>query len=356
MTSRRTASNTLLTIGLVAALALFLAWADANLDPYKVRIICLAGINAALALALNLVNGYTGQFSLGHAGFAAIGAYATALLTMSPAQKEAVFFMVPLVSPLNHVQWPFLPALLVSGVLAGFAGFLVGAPALRLRGDYLAIATLAFAEIIRVVFTNARAVTNGALGLKAIPAYTNVWWSWGFAILVIVLLRNLLRSSYGRALKAIRDDEVAAEAMGARLFYHKMFAFALSAAISGVAGGLLANLLTTIDPGMFRFLLTYQILLIVVLGGIGSNTGSVIAATVITIAVELLRAVEEPFSLGSLRFSGVPGMRMVLFSLLLVIVVVFFRRGLMGNRELGWSDLRPNRCPFRKGSVNRDLS
>ncbi|MBC7077203.1 MAG: branched-chain amino acid ABC transporter permease [Synergistales bacterium] len=339
MTRYRGVPRFVLDLSAIAVLALVLALADYGLDPYKLRILNLAGINTALALALNLVNGYSGQFSLGHAGFAAIGAYTTALLTMSPAQKQAVFFMVPLVSPLDQIQWPFLPSLVVAGIMAAIAGVLVGGPALRLRGDYLAIATLCFAEIIRVIFTNAKALTNGALGLKAIPPYTTIWWSWGFAVLVIVALRNLLASTYGRALKGIRDDEVAAEAMGVSLFYHKMLAFVLSAGISGVAGGLLANLLTTIDPNMFRFLLTYQILLIVVLGGMGSNTGSVIAAVVVTAAMELLRAVEQPFQIGPLALPGIPGMRMVLFSALLVAVVLFFRQGLMGTRELGWQDL-----------------
>jgi len=315
---------------------LFIYWADSSWDGYKLRIFNLCGIYIILALSLNLVNGFTGLFSLGTAGFMAVGAYTSALLTMSPQMKEMAFFLKPLIWPLNQIQIPFFPALIIAGILSGLVGFLIGFPVLRLRGDYLAIATLGFGEILRVIIINAQGLTNGALGLKGIPKYTTVWWSWGLALLTIFLMVNIVKSSYGRALKAIREDEIAAQAMGINLFYHKITAFTLSAFFAGIGGALLGNLITTVDPTMFVFQLTFQILLIVVLGGMGSITGSVIAAVVVTILMEALRAVESPMTIGSLYIPGIPGMRMVIFSVLLMVVILFYRQGFMGQREFAW--------------------
>ncbi|MBE6083627.1 MAG: branched-chain amino acid ABC transporter permease [Tissierellaceae bacterium] len=300
-----------------------------TLDPYKLRILNLCGIYVVLGLSLNLINGFTGLFSLGHAGFMAIGAYTTALLTMPPAMKEMNFFMQPIVPFLANVEWSFLPALLMGGLVSAIMGFLIGAPVLKLTDDYLAIATLGFAEIIRVVFTNLQSITNGALGLKGIPATTNVWWSWGMAILTILLLKYLMKGSYGIAFKSIKDDEIAAQAMGINLFKHKIMSFTIGSFLAGIGGGLLGNLLGTIDPNMFRFPLTFNILLIVVLGGLGSIKGTTVAAVIITIMMEALRFLDESINLGFVSFEGIPGMRMVVFSVLLMAVVIFRKEGLL---------------------------
>jgi branched-chain amino acid transport system permease protein len=334
------------TLAALVALVLLLAWAQTGLfglfspwDAYTVRILNLCAINVGLGLALNLVNGFTGQFSLGHAGFMAVGAYVSALLIMPPAVKQMNFFMVPLVPALRNIELPFVAGILAGGAASAILGFLIGAPVLRLRGDYLAVATLGFAEIIRVLIVNLKPLTNGALGLKGIPGYTNLWWSFGYAVFTTWLMVKLTSSSYGRALKAIREDEVAAQAMGVNVFYHKMLAFTLAAFLAGVGGALQGSLITSIDPNMYRFPLTFQILLIVVLGGMGSITGTVIAATLVTWLMELLRVVESPLTLGTLTLPGIPGMRMVVFSLLLIIVVLFYRNGLMGDKEFSWNAL-----------------
>ncbi len=300
-----------------------------TLDPYKLRILNLCGIYVVLGLSLNLINGFTGLFSLGHAGFMAIGAYTTALLTMPPAMKEMNFFMQPIVPFLANVEWSFLQALLMGGLVSAMMGFFIGAPVLKLTDDYLAIATLGFAEIIRVVFTNLQGITNGALGLKGIPATTNVWWSWGMAILTILLLKYLMKGSYGIAFKSIKDDEIAAQAMGINLFKHKIMSFTIGSFLAGIGGGLLGNLLGTIDPNMFRFPLTFNILLIVVLGGLGSIKGTTVAAVIITIMMEALRFLDESINLGFISFEGIPGMRMVVFSVLLMAVVIFRKEGLL---------------------------
>ncbi|HKM38710.1 MAG TPA: branched-chain amino acid ABC transporter permease, partial [bacterium] len=208
---------------------------------------------------------------------------------------------------------------------------------LRLKGDYLAIATLGFAEIIRVVIVNMRSLTNGALGLKNIPGHTNLGWTTIYAGLTVLLLVRLVGSSYGRALKAIREDEVAAEAMGINVFYHKMMAFVVGAFLAGMGGALQGSLIGSIDPAMYKLPLTFQILLMVVLGGMGSITGTVIAATIVTALMEILRFVESPLTIGAFHLPGIPGMRMVVFSLLLIAVTLFYRQGIMGEKEFSWS-------------------
>ncbi|XWX62910.1 branched-chain amino acid ABC transporter permease [Desulfitobacterium sp. AusDCA] len=341
--------NTILTLIMLVLLAVALYFIDENVDSYKVRILNLCAIYVILAVSMNLINGFTGLFSLGHAGFMAVGAYVTALLTMSKAVKAQNFFMVPIAKPLENLHTSFLAALLIAGVLSAIVAFLIGAPVLRLKGDYLAIATLGFGEIIRVIFTNTQTITNGSLGLKGIPNTTNLYWSFGFAVFTVAVIGFLINSSYGRALKAIREDEVAAQSMGINLFNHKVLSFMIGAFFAGIGGGLLGNLLGTIDPNMFRFFLTYNILLIIILGGMGSITGSIISAFIITIATEVLRFLDDGFSIGSFSIPGITGMRMVVFSALLMIVVLFFTQGLMGTKEFTWSKLFNRSKPLAKG-------
>jgi branched-chain amino acid transport system permease protein len=297
----------------------------------------------------------TGQFSLGHAGFMAIGAYTTALLTMPAAVKKQIFYLAPIVEPLRDVALPFFPALLLGGLFAAIIGFMIGAPALRLKGDYLAIATLGFSEIIRIVITNLQSITNGALGLKRIPPATNLWWSYGSAVVTTVIMALLINSSYGRAFKAIREDEIAAESMGISLFRHKVMSFTIGSFFAGIGGGLLGTLLGTIDPLMFRFTLTYNILLIIVLGGLGSITGSIISAFIVTIGLEWLRFLDQAMDLGFVTIPAIAGLRMVVFSILLMLVILFFRRGLMGTSEFSWDKLidRLGRRPFAKGGAKQ---
>ncbi|HPS44572.1 MAG TPA: branched-chain amino acid ABC transporter permease [Treponemataceae bacterium] len=303
---------------------------------FALRVFNLCAIYIVLALSMNLLNGFTGLFSLGHAGFMAIGAYVCALLTMSPAQKTLNFFLAPIVPWLAAVHIPFIPALIVAGLVAAAFAWLIGTPVLRLRDDYLAIATLGFAEIIRVLITNAQGLTNGALGLKGLPKYSTTWVVWSFAALSIIFMFALIRSAYGRSLKAVRDDEIAARSMGIDVAHVKIVSFVVSSFIAGIGGALLGHLMTTIDPKMFVFGLTYNILLIVVLGGNGSITGSVIASIVVTVLMELLRFLDGPLNLIVFRTDGLPGLRMVVFSLLLMIVVIYRQKGLMGTKEFSW--------------------
>ncbi|MDR0644951.1 MAG: branched-chain amino acid ABC transporter permease [Treponema sp.] len=334
---------------LIAGCALILGFivvADTTFSSFSLRIFNLCGIYIILALSLNLINGFTGLFSLGHAGFMALGAYISALLTMSPAQKEMNFFMSPIVPFLADMQLPFIPALIIAGLTAGLAGFLIGTPVLHLHDDYLAIATLGFAEIIRVILTNLQSVTNGALGLKGLPKYASTYMIWGLAIVSIAFMFALINSAFGRACKAVRDNEIAAQAMGVNIARVKITSFTISSFMAGLGGALLGHLMNTIDPKMFTFSLTYNIVLIVVLGGNGSISGSCIAAIVVTVAMEALRFLDGPLNFIVFQTQGLPGLRMVVFSALLLLVVIYRQQGLMGKKEFSWEILE---ClPFQR--------
>ena len=318
-----TKKNALILLALLASFAIVQVLRSANIiTSYYEITIATACINVILATSLNLITGFTGQFSLGHAGFMSIGAYTCGIMLIE-----------------NPTPAGFLAGLFLGGIIAAIVGILIGIPTLRLKGDYLAIATLGFSEIIRVLFTNFQTITNGAVGFKGIPPVVNLWWSLGIMALVIVFILRLMRTSYGRALKAIRDDEVAAESMGISLFKHKMYAFVLSGFIAGLGGGLIASIVGSINPLQFRFTLAYEILLIVVLGGMGSVSGTVVAAFVITAAKEWLRWLDNGFSLGLVKVPAISGLRMVVFSVLLMLVILFYRQGLSGGKEFSWQAL-----------------
>lgn len=335
MDKRKKIKNLLSLVALIVVAA-FLYWGQDNLTAFQIRILNLAAVYAILAVSMNLVIGFTGMFTLGHSGFMCIGAYVAAILTMSPESKELIYFMKPIVPCLAHVQWPIFPAIIMAGLVAAVFGALIGFPALRLKDDYLAIATLGFAEILRIIVTNTITITNGSLGLKNIPEIDSLWVYWGAAIITVIFITRLINSSWGYAFKAIRDNEIAAEAMGINIFRNKMLSFTVGAFFAGIAGALMAFLITSIDPTMFKFTFTYQILLIVVLGGMGSVTGSVVASIIFSIVMEALRVVEQPMDIFGLTIPGIPGMRMVIFSICLVLIILLYRQGLFGTREFNW--------------------
>ena len=284
-------------------------------------VLMAAGVNVILAVSLNVVNGFTGQFSLGHAGFMAVGAYTCAKITLafgstSLLGSEAVFALG-----------------LAAGVgTAALAGLLVGMPSLRLRGDYLAIVTLGFGEIIRSIIENLDFL-GGALGISGVPRLTNLVWVGVGAIATIVMARRLAVSTQGRALFAIREDEVAAEAMGVDTTGYKVRGFVISAAYAGLAGGLFVHLHQIATPASFTFIRSIEVVVMVVLGGLGSVTGSVLSAFVLTIALEWLRDVEQ--------------YRMVAYAVLLIVLMLARPQGIFGTREL-W-DLPPFRRLPRPG-------
>ncbi|MGH9882379.1 MAG: branched-chain amino acid ABC transporter permease [Pyrinomonadaceae bacterium] len=301
-----------------------------GVPPYYGRIIILAAINVILAVSLNLITGFTGQFSIGHAGFMAVGAYTSAYLTVYHAQVWERALAGMLGETLAHVLI-FVLAILLGAVVAGIAGLLVGIPSLRLRGDYLAIVTLGFAEIIRIVILNIDKV-GGATGFT-VPGYTNFLWVGVFAVLTVVVVYNIVHSDMGRALISIREDELAAEAMGINSTRYKVIAFVISSALAGMAGVLFAHYTQFLSTNDFQFIRSFEIIIMIVLGGMGSLTGAVFGAIVITLLPELLRKLPGDFS----------QYRLVVYSALLIIIMLTRPQGLLGTREFGISWLKRSR-------------
>lgn len=334
--------NRILTLVALAALFCFVGWANKNLDLFILQILNFGAMYAIAAVGYTVINGVTGQFSLGPHGFMLLGAYLVSLLVLPVEQKRITWLFQPLIWPLSEFTLPpsgFVLALVGAGVLAALASLLVGIPALRaLRGDYLAIATFGFGEILFVLTVNLIPLTNGAMGITGIPRYTNLWWSIGALVVFTYAAGRLKNSSFGRALRAIKEDELAAQSMGVNVFRLKLMAFIFSALCAGVAGGLYPTLVGSVSPDPFRFLLTFYLLLIIVLGGLGSITGAVVMGFVFAAVFEGLRFMDTAF---------IPGMRMVFFSVLLILAMFFFRRGLFGEAEFRWDWLF--RLPKRKG-------
>ena len=332
--------STILSIMVMLLFGLVLSQAESFLGDYQIYIAKLIFINAILALSLNLIYGFTGLFSLGHAGFIAVGAYVSALCILPPEQKEMMWILEPIIWPFSELFTPFWASVLAGGVVATIFAFFIAVPVLRLGDDYLGIATLGFAEIIRVLIVNATPVTNGSLGIKGIPSHATLLVCYGWMLLTLIVLVRLVFSNYGNVLRCVRDNEIAASVMGINVFWNKVLSFCIGAFFAGVGGALLGSHLSTIDPKMFNFLLTFNVLMFVVAGGLGSLTGSLLGATIITILLEWLRAIEEPMDIfGLFEIPGIPGMRMVIFSLLLMCIIIFRRSGLLGMREFSWNSL-----------------
>jgi len=287
------------------------AWPLAQIDDYLLNILILAGINVTLAVSLNIVNGHTGQFSLGHAGFMAVGAYGSAALTQinGKACLAALSFLGG-AAPTAL----FVLSLLFGGALAAVAGVAVGLPSLRLKGDYLAIVTLGFGEIIRVMIQNTDSL-GGARGLTGVPAHTTLGWTWAVALVSIYAVSSLVNSTYGRGFLAVRDDEIAAEAMGVNTTRYKVTAFVVGAFFAGLAGGLYAHFIGYITPEGFSFLKSVDVVVMVILGGMGSTAGVTAAAVGLTFLNEALRQAEQ--------------YRMVAFALLLIILMITRPQGVL---------------------------
>jgi branched-chain amino acid transport system permease protein len=294
-------------IGLVIA-GILSPFVSSSINPYFYTVAIYAGINITLAVSLNLVNGLTGQFSMGHAGFMAVGAYVSSFLTtnyfsqlelvgLPPGLSQGIFFAL---------------ALYIGGLASALLGYLVGLPSLRLKGDYLAIVTLGFGEIIRVLILNIETI-GGARGLPGIPKWTTFGWVYGIAFVCVLTIQRLMNSSHGRALLAVRENEIAAEAMGVNTTRYKVTAFVIGAFFAGVAGGLFGHFLTYLNPAAFDFNRSFEIIIMVVLGGMGSSTGVIAAAVFLTGLRELLRPLQE---ITKVDF------RMVIYSLMLIILMV----------------------------------
>lgn len=329
--------NMVISALLLLALLAVIMVLERTLPPTHIALTVLKKgcIYSLVAVSMNLLNGFTGLFSLGQAGFMLIGAYTYAVLTIPVADRASVYQYFH--GGIIQFSVPVFVGLLAAGIMATIFAWLIGLPVLRLKSDYLAIATLGFAEIIRAFFQwdVLGPLTNGSNMLRKYPSFTSVSFPFivcGICIAIMVLVIN---SSYGRAFKAIRDDEIAAEAMGINLAKHKRMAFCISSFFAGVGGGLLAMYQSSIQSMTFKSAMTYEILLIVVIGGLGSVTGSCIASFLFIACSEWwLRFLDVETYIGDFKVPFLrAGFRKVVFSVIIMAIVLFARRGIMGDRE-----------------------
>jgi branched-chain amino acid transport system permease protein len=303
--------------------------------PFVVILAQTVAVNIVLAVSLNIVNGMTGQFSIGHAGFMAVGAYLAGVVSKATADYEA-----PFLPDVVTEQAQFAFSLLVGGGVAAGFGFIVGLPSLRLKGDYLAIVTLGFGEIIRVVVQNTE-LFGKALGLSGVPQRTSLFSCWLVVVLVIVVARRIHGSSHGRALLAIREDEIAAEAMGVNTTAYKVRSFVVASFFAGVAGGLFAHYQSIVAPSSFTYVKSMEVVVMVVAGGLGSTTGSVVAAIFLTLLPEGMRSFFQTVVGDGALAQKVEQIRMPIYGLLLVAIMLLRPQGLFGTREI-W-EMRPFR-------------
>lgn len=308
-------------IFVVLATAVLGSLATFGTGAYHQTIIALAGINVILAVSLNLVNGFTGQFSMGHAGFMAVGAYVGAAVSYFLAPQFGSAW-TEVGSVLSQVT--MLGAVLAGGVVAGLIGVLVGIPSLRLKGDYLAIVTLGFGEIIRILILNIESI-GGARGLYGIPQLANLYWIIGVAILSCVFIYRIVESIPGKQFMAVRDDETATLAMGLSTTRIKVRSFVMAAFFAGVAGALFAHYYAYLNPATFTFNYSFQVIAMVVLGGMGSLSGSISAAILLTVLLEALRTVQD--------YTGYD-LRMVFYALILIIIMLTRPSGIFGRHEI----------------------
>lgn len=306
--------------------AALLALAQRGLNNYYQRILAIIGIHIMLTVSLSLTNGYTGDFSLGIAGFMAIGAYTAALLTLPVTAKTTLISGLPLW--LKQTTLPFPVATVIGGILAAAAAVIVGVPVLRLRGHYLSVATLGLMVIVRVVANNWQTVTRGAKGINGLPAFTNIWWAYGWALLTIYVVWRLVHSPFGRAMMAVREDELAAAARGVRVFRTRLLAFVVSAFFAGAAGSLWAHQVTAITPSSFSFLITFNVIVMLIVGGTSSVPGAVTGAVLMTLVPEALRRLETALAVG-----GTPlyGLSQIVVAVAVTLIMIFRPQGLLGG-------------------------
>ena len=306
----------ILWIAAILLLAVLQSSLRGLIGAYNYQIVILVGINIILAVSLNLINGVTGQFSIGHAGFYAVGGYTSAFLVVYGGKFIRAF--TAFLPTMAQDAVVLLLGLSAAALAAGLAGLAVGIPSLRLRGDYLAIVTLGFGEIIRVFILNIDAI-GGSRGFSGIPQLSNFFWVYLLVLITVVTIRNLINSSYGRAFISIRDDEIAAEAMGVDTTRVKVLSFVISSMFAGIAGGLFGHFTMYLHPNSFLFTTSFYLIIMIVVGGLGSIEGSILGAVLVTVSLEVFREF-GPF-------------RLVYFAILLILIMIYRPQGLVGKRH-----------------------
>jgi branched-chain amino acid transport system permease protein len=313
-------------------------------SPYILRIASLLGVSIILVVSLNLSNGFTGVFSLGHTGFMAIGAYVSSLLTLSLETKAQNLPDLP--GWMASLQLGFLPAMLIAGAAAAVVAFLIGIPLMRLSGHYVSVATLGFLVIVRIVLINWTQFTRGARTFSGVAPHTTIWWVYGWLVAALYVVWRVVRSPYGRAMMAVRENVIAAQAVGVNVLASRLLAFVVSAFLTAIAGALWAHLVTSFSPAAFYFTATFNTIIMLVVGGMGSISGSVIGTVLITLLSELLRNAELGVRLGPLTLPPLYGLSQIVLAVGFILVVTLRRTGLMGGREIDISRIfRGRRSP-----------
>ena len=332
---------------LLALLALLLAATGLFAGDYMERIIIGIGINIILVVSLNLSNGYTGVFSLGHVGFMAIGAYTASVCTLPVTLKAVNLPSLP--AWLSHVALPFLPATVIAGAAAMLVAFVVGISLMRLKGAYVSVATLGFLVIVQVILVNWDQVTRGARTFAGVPSYASIWNVWIWAALSIYLVWRIGKSPFGRDMRGARDNEIAARSLGVSVIRSRLLAFCFSAFLTGVAGSLWAHFITSFSPKSFYFVQAFTIITMLVIGGLGSVSGSVIGVFIVTVVSEILRNAERGLDIGSVHIPPIYGASQILMAILFILIIVFKPSGLMGGREFDLGNIIRRIFPTRPG-------
>ncbi len=341
----REARITLVVLAALVAAAAVAFGAPTVLSDYFVRVILLIALNAILVLSLSLSNGFTGVFSLGHVGFIGAGAYISGILSIPVQQKMALLPHLP--AFLQAFSLPFLPSTLVAGVLTALLAVVVGYPLMRLSGYFVSVATMGFLIIVNVVLINASDFTRGARTFTGVPLETTLPWVMGWLAITLFVLTRLVYSPFGRAMKAVRDDTIAASAVGIGVLRTRLIAFVIGAFFSGVGGSLYAHYLGSFSPNTFYFALTMSLITMLVLGGMGSLSGALVGVICVSLLSEVLRSVERGFTIGDFTVPALFGASQIVLGFIFILIMIFRPEGIMGHRELTFG------LTQRSATVNR---
>ncbi len=308
------------------------------MSDYFVRVLLIIALNSIFVLSLSLSNGFTGVFSLGHVGFIGAGAYVSGILSLTVAQKASLLPNLPVF--MNWFSMPFLPATLTAGAFTALLAVIVGYPLMRLSGYFVSVATMGFLIIVNVVLINASNFTRGARTFTGVPLDTSLPWVFGWLVVTLFVLWRLVYSPFGRRMKAVRDDTVAASAIGIDMLNTRLSAFAIGAFFAGVGGSLYAHYLGSFSPVTFYFAMTMNLIAMLVLGGMGSLSGAIIGVICVTLLSEVLRSVERGFTIGDFIVPALFGASQVALGFIFILIMIFRPKGIMGESEFGFGLFR----------------
>ncbi len=341
----------LIISGVVVALLAGVAFgAPSLMSDYFVRILLIIALNSIFVLSLSLSNGFTGVFSLGHVGFIGAGAYLSGILSLTVAQKASLLPHLP--AFMNWFSLPFLPATLVAGAFTAVLAIIVGYPLMRLSGYFVSVATMGFLIIVNVVLINASDFTRGARTFTGVPLDTSLPWVFGWLAVTLFVLWRLVYSPFGRRMKAVRDDTIAASAVGIDMLKTRLTAFAIGAFFAGVGGSLFAHYLGSFSPVTFYFAMTMNLIAMLVLGGMGSLSGALIGVICVSLLSELLRSVERGFTIGHITIPALFGASQIVLGFIFILIMIFRPKGIMGERELTFGFFRRSaKSQIKQGEV-----